>query len=194
LGLEKRIVWGILLLLPAILGGCDQAMSSQPKPRPLGESSFFADGRSARMPVPGTVAQDELRNDEHLYEGKVGGLFAADFPFPVSSAVLARGRERYDIFCSPCHDRTGSGQGLVVARGYRAPPSFHQDRLRGELPGRLFDVITHGQGAMPSYADQIPASDRWCIIGYLRALQRSQWASKEELPSELRLRLEAEPP
>ena len=99
------------------------------------------------------------------------------FPFPVDDAVMARGRERYDIFCSPCHGRTGDGDGMVVQRGYRRPPSFHIDRLRQAPPGHFFDVITNGFGAMPDYAAQIPVRDRWAIVAYIRALQLSQHAT-----------------
>ncbi|HXF59558.1 MAG TPA: cytochrome c, partial [Candidatus Saccharimonadales bacterium] len=138
--------------------------------------------------------QGQLRLDDHLYRGRVGAGFAATFPSPVTIAVLEHGRERYDIFCAPCHDRTGSGRGMIVERGYRAPTSFHIDRLRQAPPGYLFDVITRGFGAMPDYAEQISVRDRWSIVAYLRALQLSQDTRKEELSPEERRKLEAETP
>lgn len=181
----------VLLLL--LVAGCDQAMSAEGRSRPLQESPFFADGRNSRVPPEGTVAQGDLRVDEALYRGREGGRFAAEFPFPIAAADLARGRERYEIFCSPCHDRTGSGRGIIVERGYRAPPPFHVDRLRAAPVGELYDVITRGRGAMPGYADQVPVRDRWRIVGYLRALQASRGVPVDALPPAERARLEAEP-
>jgi hypothetical protein len=184
-----------ILCAAASLAGaaCDQAMSDQPKRGPLALSTFFVDGRSSRLPVPGTVAQGELRLDDHLYRGVIGGEPADAFPFPVTREILARGRDRYDIFCSPCHDRTGSGRGMIVARGYAPPPSYHIDRLRAAKPGHFFDVITRGFGAMPDYAGQIPARDRWAIVAYVRALQESQNAGPEDVPPEVLRSLEARP-
>jgi mono/diheme cytochrome c family protein len=157
-------------------------MHDQPKYVPLRESTFFADGRSARTPVEGTVARGQLRDDPLLYTGKVGGEDATMFPFPVDETVMARGRERYDIFCSPCHARTGAGDGLVVLRGYRRPPTFHDDRLRNAPVGHFFDVMTNGFGAMPDYASQIRAQDRWAIAAYIRALQLSANAALADVP------------
>jgi hypothetical protein len=169
-------------------------MADQPKRRPLQASQFFADGRSSRLPVAGTVAQGELRLDDHLYRGIVGAEFADSFPFPVTRVVMERGQERFNIFCSPCHDRTGYGHGMIVGRGYTNPPSYHIERLRRARPGYIFDVITRGFGAMPEHQDQIPAHDRWAIVAYVRALQESQDAHPEDIsPQELR-RLEAQPP
>jgi hypothetical protein len=164
------------------LTGCRQDMHDQPKYVPLRESTFFTDGRSARSPVEGTVARGQLREDTLLYTGKVGGEAAAMFPFPVDQRVMARGRERYDIFCAPCHARTGGGDGVVVLRGYRRPPTFHDDRLRNAPAGHFFDVITNGFGAMPDYASQIPAADRWAIAAYIRALQLSGYATVADVP------------
>jgi hypothetical protein len=176
------------------IAGCDQAMSDQPKRGPLQASSFFADGRSSRSPVAGTVAQGGLQLDDHLYRGLVRGEYATIFPQAVTGDILERGRGRFDIFCSPCHDRTGSGRGAIVERGYRAPPSFHIDRLRQAPPGYLFDVISRGLGAMPDYSQQVSAQDRWAILAYLRALQLSQAAQEGDLPPEELRRLEALPP
>jgi mono/diheme cytochrome c family protein len=173
--------------------GCGQSMSDQSKRGPLERSAFFADGQSSRPPVPGTVAQGQLRTDELLYRGTLGREPSDVFPFPVTREILVRGRERFDIYCSPCHDRTGYGNGIVVQRGYARPPSYHIERLRRAKPGSLFDVITRGMGAMPDYGSQIRAQDRWAIVAYVLALQESQNARPEDIPSkELKL-LEAGP-
>jgi mono/diheme cytochrome c family protein len=174
-------VFGLLLL-----AGCRQDMHDQPKYIPLRESTFFADGRSARPPVPGTVARDQLHEDTLLYTGKVDGADATVFPFPVDEKVMARGRERYDIYCSPCHGRTGAGDGMIVRRGYRAPPTLHVDRLRLAPLGHFFDVMTAGFGAMPDYASQIKAEDRWAIVAYIRALQLSEHATVTDVPADRR--------
>jgi mono/diheme cytochrome c family protein len=157
-------------------------MHDQPKYIPLRESAFFADSRSARPLVEGTVARGQLRDDDLLYTGKVNGQDATVFPAPVTAATMARGRERFDVYCSPCHGRTGQGDGMVVLRGYRRPPSFHQDRLRSAPIGHFFDVITNGFGAMPDYASQVRTEDRWAIIAYVRALQLSEHATLADVP------------
>jgi mono/diheme cytochrome c family protein len=166
----------------AFSAACRQDMHDQPKYIPLRQSPFFGDDRSARPLVAGTVARGHLREDSLLYTGKVNGADADVFPFAVDARVMARGRERFDIFCSPCHGRTGQGDGMVVRRGFRRPPTFHQDRLRGAPPGHLFDVITNGFGAMPDYAVQIRPEDRWAIVAYVRALQLSEHATIADVP------------
>ncbi len=178
-----------LLLFTFLTVGCRQDMAEQPRYDPLEASTFFADGQSARPLPPGTVARGYLREDTELYTGKSGKDFTNTFPFPVTRTVLERGQERYNIFCSPCHDRTGSGNGMIVRRGYTPPPSFHQDRLREAPVGYFFDVITNGFGAMPDYAAQIPPRDRWAIVAYIRALQLSQHATLEDVPAEERAKL-----
>ena len=165
-----------------VLSGCRQDMHDQPKYVPLRESTFFTDLRSARPLVEGTVARGHLHDDELLYVGKVNGQDATVFPFRVDAAVMARGQERFNIFCAPCHGRTGQGDGMVVLRGYRRPPSFHQDRLRTEPVGHFVDVITNGFGAMPDYAAQIRAEDRWAVVAYLRALQLGEHATLADVP------------
>jgi len=165
-----------------VLSGCRQDMHDQPKYIPLRESTFFIDARSARPLLEGTIARGHLHDDELLYGGKVNGRDATMFPFRVDAAVMARGRERFDIYCSPCHGRTGQGDGMVVRRGYRRPPSMHQDRLRDAPVGHLFDVMTNGFGAMPDYAAQIKAEDRWAIAAYVRALQLSEHATVADVP------------
>jgi hypothetical protein len=173
-------------LCSVLAAGCRQDMHDQPKFIPLRQSDFHSDARSARPIVDGTVARGLLRDDDLLETGKVNGQDATEFPFPVTAQVLARGRERYDIFCAPCHDRTGRGNGMVVRRGYRQPPSYHIDRLRQAPVGHYFDVITNGFGAMPDYRAQVPVRDRWAITAYIRALQLSEHATLAEVPPDQR--------
>jgi mono/diheme cytochrome c family protein len=175
------------LIVPA--GACRQDMHDQPKYIPLRESSFFGDARSARPFVPGTVARGQLHDDALLYTGKANGADAAVFPFAIDARRMARGRERYEIYCSPCHGRTGAGDGMIVRRGYRHPPTYHQDRLRTAPVGHFFDVITNGFGAMPDYAGQIAAEDRWAIVAYVRALQLSEHATLADVPASFREQL-----
>jgi mono/diheme cytochrome c family protein len=158
-------------------------MQDQPKYIPLRPSGFFVDQRSARPLVDGTVARGALEDDTLFYTGKdAQGRFVDQFPFPVTRAVVARGQERFDIYCAPCHDRLGNGLGMIVRRGYRRPPSYHIDRLRAAANGYIYDVITNGFGAMPAYDVQIPPADRWVIVAYVRALQRSQHANVKDVP------------
>ena len=157
-------------------------MHDQPKYVPLRQSAFFNDARSARPVVEGTVARGQLHDDELMYTGKVKGLDATLFPMRVDAPVMARGQERFNIYGAPCHGRTGQGDGMVVRRGYRRPPSMHQDRLRNAPVGHFFDVMTTGFGAMPDYAAQIKAEDRWAIIASSRALQLSGHATLDDVP------------
>jgi len=171
------------LLLVALVAGCRQDMHDQPKYKPLKSSAFFEDGRDSRPLVADTVARGHLDDDALLYTGKIGTAFATEFPFPITGDVLVRGQERFNIYCTPCHDRTGGGDGMIVRRGYRRPPSFHIDRLRAAPAGYFFDVITHGFGVMPDYSSQVPVSDRWAIVSYVRALQLSQHATLSDVPA-----------
>lgn len=180
-----------ILLGSLPLAGCRQDMHDQPRYKPLARSDFFADGRAARPLVPGTVPRGFLRADARLNAGKDAAGFLAEFPLPVDLALVRRGRERFDIFCSPCHGRTGAGDGMVVQRGYRRPPSLHIDRLREARPGYFFDVITNGFGIMPDYAAQVPVQDRWAIVAYVRALQLSQHAALDDVPAAEIARLDA---
>jgi len=174
-----RIIYALPLLA---LGGCRQDMHDQPKFKPLAENTFYADLRSARPPVEGTVARGQLHEDSYFNTGKVGNNPGDYMPFPVTPEIMARGQERFDIYCSPCHSRVGDGNGMIVQRGYRRPPSFHIDRLRKAPLGYFFDVMTNGFGAMPDYASQIPPRDRWAIVAYIRALQLSQGATAADVP------------
>jgi mono/diheme cytochrome c family protein len=176
-------------LLLLFTTACRQDMHDQPKYKPLGRSAFFEDGRASRPLVAGTIAQGHLHDDELLYTGKVGDKPAPIFPFPITMDTLRRGQERFNIYCTPCHDRTGAGLGMVVRRGLRRPPSFHIDRLRESPPGYFYDVIANGFGAMPDYAAQIQPQDRWAIVAYIRVLQRSQHATLADVPAGKRAEL-----
>ena len=181
----RRLRWGAfaaLLLLP----GCElrQAMYNQPKYKPLEASTFFADGRSARMPVAGTIAQGQLRLDRHFFEGKADTGLATTLPMPLTKELLERGHQRFDIYCSPCHDRTGRGNGMIVQRGMKRPPSYHIDRLRTAPVGYFYDVMTNGFGVMYSYASRITPQDRWAIAAYVKTLQYSQQVPFDQLPTE----------
>ena len=179
------------LLLVVLVAGCRQDMHDQPKYKPLKSSAFFEDGRDSRPLVADTVARGHLDDDALLSTGKMGTAFATEFPFPITGDILLRGQQRYNIYCSPCHDRTGSGDGMIVRRGFRRPPSFHIDRLRAAAAGYFFDVITHGFGVMPDYSSQVPVNDRWAIVSYIRALQLSQHASVNDIPPAEQTKLSA---
>ena len=183
-----------IVVLSVAMAACRQDMHDAPRYEPLEASTFFADGRSSRLPVANTVARGQLREDSHLYEGKINGQLADAFPMPVTAAVMARGQERFNVFCSPCHGRTGQGNGMVVQRGFRAPPSYHENRLRNAPVGYFFDVMTHGFGAMQDYAAQVPVADRWAIAAYIRALQYSQNATVDDVPVDQRAGLDQQAP
>ena len=173
-----------ILLATGLLSGCRLDMHIQPRVNPLARSDFFTDQRSARPPVEGTVAHGQLHEDTYFYTGKIGNSPGDYMPFPVTKDVLERGRERYNIFCAPCHSRVGDGNGFVPSRGFaRKPPSYHIQRLQKAPLGYFYDVITNGFGIMPDYASQIPPQDRWNIVAYVRALQLSQNASMAEVPA-----------
>jgi mono/diheme cytochrome c family protein len=202
--LKSAITCLLLTTVCPLLSGCRLDMQDQPKMKPYRSSSFFPDGLSGRQPVEGTIPRGYLRTDTALFTGKknqnlsiisaspsatpvgpqptagasaVQNAYPDDvetFPFPITEETVIRGRQRFDIFCSVCHGKTGYGDGMVVRRGFRRAASFHDDRLRTAPVGHFFDAITNGWGAMPSYAAQIPVQDRWAIIAYIRALQASQ--------------------
>jgi mono/diheme cytochrome c family protein len=172
-----------ILLATLVLAGCRQDMQDQPRFKPLAKSDFYSDLRSARPPVEGTVARGQLREDSYFYTGKVGNNPGDYMPFAVTGDVLSHGRERFNIYCAPCHSRLGDGNGMIVQRGFRVPPSYHTERLRKAPLGYFFDVMTNGFGAMPEYASQIPPVDRWSIVAYIRALQLSQGATMKDVPA-----------
>ena len=186
--LPRALAIGALLFGAA---ACRQDMHDQPKYQPMEHSSFFEDQRAARPLLPGTVARGHLDEDEAFFTGKAGDKLVETVPLPVTRELLLRGRERFDIYCSPCHDRVGTGRGMIVQRGFKRPPSFHDDRLREVPDGYIFQVISNGFAAMPSYAVQVPPHDRWAIIAYIRALQYSQHASFSDLPPQERAKLGA---
>jgi mono/diheme cytochrome c family protein len=166
--------WRLLLLALLCLAGCNRGMEHQPAKRPFTAATFFPDGQASRPEVPGAVSREEGAAPEAVRTGMTGGLLVAAIPLPVDGALVARGRERYRIFCAVCHGEDGAGNGIVVQRGFPPPPSFHTDRLRQAPAGHFFDVMTRGYGAMYPYADRVPVADRWAITAYIRALQLSQ--------------------
>ncbi len=170
---------GVLLLV----SGCRQDMHDAPRYDPLEASATNPNVSSSQPLIAGTVPRGFLNEDEHLYTGKVNGQPAEAFPFAITRADLDRGQERFNIYCSPCHSRTGDGNGMVVQRGFRQAASLHIDRLRKSQPGYFYDVITNGFGAMPAYASQVSVQDRWRIVAYVRALQLSQAATAADVPA-----------
>jgi len=196
---QQRRLWllsslrALCCLLPTayclLFLGCRQDMHDQPKYQPLEASKFFDDGRASRPLVEGTVPRSAS-----ILDGPAGRTNPAEddfFPFPITAEVLARGQERFNISCAPCHGRLGDGNGMIVQRGFRRPPSYHDARLRDAPVGHFYDVITNGFGAMSSYADQVTPRDRWAIVAYIRALQLSQNAALADLPPEERQKLGA---
>ena len=172
-----------VLVLIFLTTACRIDMHIQPYYRPLAKSDFFADGRSARNPVDGTVARGDLREDSYLYTGKIGSNPGDYMPFPVTPDVLTRGQDRFNVYCTPCHGRVGDGNGFIPSRGLKRPPSYHIDRLRKAPMGYFFDVMTNGFGVMPDYSAQIAPRDRWAIVAYVRALQLSQNATSADVPA-----------
>ncbi len=168
------------------LVGCRQDMHDAPSYDPLQATNFFANGAASRPLVPNTVARGQLRADEHLYTGKINGQVANEFPMPVTKQVLDRGQERFNVYCSPCHGRTGEGNGIIVQRGFRQPPSYHEERLRNVPVGYFFDVMTNGFGAMQDYSAQVTVPDRWAIAAYIRVLQLSRSATVNDVPADRR--------
>jgi mono/diheme cytochrome c family protein len=182
-----------LATLSLLSVGCSRLdMQDQPKFKAQGTNDFFVDARDGRPELEGTIARGQLNEDPAYYEGKdADGNDIAAFPLAVDKALFERGQQRFDIYCSPCHGRLGNGLGMVVQRGFKQPPSYHIDRLRNAPVGHFFDVITNGYGAMLNYSQQIQVRDRWAIVAYIRALQYSQNASVNDLPTEARAQLPA---
>jgi mono/diheme cytochrome c family protein len=184
----------LLPLLALLLAGCRREMYDQPRGDPLKSSDFFANGAASR-PLPAhTVAQEDFHSDLSYDTGKIGTNFLAQAPFPITRQTLERGRERFDIYCAVCHGRTGQGHGIVVQRGFPAPPSYELPRLREKPIGYFYDVITQGYGVMFSYANRVEPADRWAIAAYIRVLQLSQHASLADVPTVERAKLEAASP
>jgi mono/diheme cytochrome c family protein len=183
----------VIVVLAALTSACRQDMHDAPRYEPLEASAFFNDGGSSRMLVANTVARGQLREDEHLYTGKVAGQLVTEFPMPVTADTMARGQERFNVFCSPCHGRSGEGTGMIVQRGFRQPPSYYEERLANAPVGYLFDVMTNGFGAMQDYSAQVPVADRWAIAAYIRALQLSRRGTVNDVPADRREELDRSP-
>ncbi len=187
---SKPSLLAIALLCALGIAGCSntlrQDMANQPRQNPLSPSDFFADGRSERPVVENTVVRGSIQDDS-LFVPKESNAF----PIPLTAELLERGQQRYGIYCTPCHGIQGDGMGMVAMRGMKHPPSYHQERLRNEPNGYLYDVITNGFGAMYGYSAQISPRDRWAIVAYLRALQLSRNTPVGQLPAELREKLMA---
>lgn len=166
--------------------GCRQNMHNQNKLEPLEASSFFTDGQGSRQVPAGTVPRGAFGDKVAPYTGLVVAPPAPQGPPQVTMALLRRGRDRYDVFCAPCHDRVGTGRGMIVRRGYKQPPSFHDARLRGVPADYFVQVMTEGFGVMPAYAEEVALQDRWAIAAYIRALQYNQTAHLAQIPSEVR--------
>jgi mono/diheme cytochrome c family protein len=175
-----------MALLAIAVTGCRQDMHDAPRYEVFEANNGFADSRASRTAPAGTVARGFLRDDEALYTGKINGQLVDAVPFAITHDDLRRGQERFGIYCTPCHGQLGDGNGMVVQRGLRQAASYHQDRLRQERIGYFFDVATNGFGAMQGYAEQVPVRDRWLIAAYIRALQLSQNASVNDVPTDRR--------
>ena len=182
-----------LLALAVALAGCTGDMYDQHRLKPMRPSDFWPDGRSVRDPVPGTVARGQMTTDTHFFSGKVAGKVVDTMPIPVDEALMARGQQRFQIYCTPCHGLDGEGRGTVVRRGMRQPPTFHQPRLREAPIGYFFDVMSHGFGVMYDFSYQLPPRDRWAVAAYIRALQLSQNGTVSDLTEEQRAALEKQP-
>lgn len=178
------------LVALAASAACRQDMHDTPRYKPLQQSDIYPDKRSSRPIIEGTVARGFLKADDVFYTGMQAGAPVEKIPMPLTEAVVARGRERFNIYCSPCHGVAGDGDGMIVKRGYKQPVSYHDPRLRNEKAGYFFDVMTRGFGQMPDYAAQVSPKDRWAIVAYIRALQLSQHASVGDLTPDERGRLD----
>lgn len=184
--MSQKLLALLACLAAPIYSGCRQDMHDQPRLKPYAKSTFFADKRAMRPLVPNTVARGRLFEDAHLNLGKVDGKDAEAFPMPITKEILARGRERFGIYCINCHGTLGDGDGMIVSRGLKRPPSYHIDRLRQAPPGYIFGVITNGFGVMYDLSDRIRPDDRWAITAYVRALQQSQNSTLDDVPADKR--------
>src|SRR5262245_56468255 len=191
-GGRRRVAVAVVAVLAGAVGCIRLDMYDQPRYEPLEASPFFDNGRSSRELPKGTVARGTLHEDAFYYRGMEDTAFARHYPMPVTRDVLKRGQQRFNIYCTPCHDPTGHGHGMVVRRGFKQPTDYHIDRLRQAPPGYFFDVITNGYGQMNGYAAQVSIPDRWAIVAYIRALQLSQGAKLADLPAGERAQAEEE--
>lgn len=180
----------VIAVFSSALVACRQDMHDQPKYKPLAASRFFPDGRASRPFPVGVIARGHLNDNDTVHTGLANGKFVPDIPVPVNMALLSRGHERFDIYCAPCHGRIGDGRGMIARRGFMIPSDLNSPRVRQAPPGYIFGVITNGYGAMPDYRDQVPVADRWAIIAYVRALERSRQATLADVPPDHRSDLE----
>lgn len=180
---RNHILLGLSAALTLFTAACRQDMHNQPRYKPLAYTQFFGDARSARPTIDDTVARGQLRIDTARYTGKENGKDINYFPIQITPADIKRGQERFNIYCSPCHGMTGEGNGMIVRRGLRQPPSYYDDRLRDAPVGHFFDVMTNGYGAMYSYASRVASDDRWRIAAYIRTLQASVPAGAQGSPA-----------
>lgn len=188
--IRGKFFWLCLLLMTA---GCRRDMFDQPFSKPLERNDFFPNQMASRPPVPNTVARGQLYEDAAFFRGMIGTNLVAEFPISITSEVLERGRERYEIFCAVCHGSAGEGNGMIVQRGFPPPPSYHIERLRDAPVGHFFDVMTRGYGVMYSYATRVSPEDRWAIAAYIRVLQFSHDATLDDVPPAQRAELEQVP-
>ncbi|MDQ2834167.1 MAG: cytochrome c [Acidobacteriota bacterium] len=177
----RKATAATLMLGGLMLAGCRQDMHNEPKFYPQRGTTFYADGRSVRPQVENTVARNQLHENTYFYTGLSNGKEGDGMPFPVTSAVLARGQERFNVYCTPCHSRVGNGAGMIVQRGYAPAGNLHTPRMQAAPLGHFFHVISNGYGAMPDYSSQIMTEDRWAIVAYIKALQLSQNATQAEV-------------
>jgi len=164
-------------------------MDRQAKYKPQAESPLFGDGRASRRPVPGTVAVGYLKEDEPFYTGVNGAMYVGKNPLSIDKELLVRGQERFNIYCAPCHDRTGTGHGIVAQRSSWLPSNLHDPRQKNMTDGELFNVMSDGRRSMPGYKYQVSANDRWAIVAYVRALQRATSGTLADVPAELKEQL-----
>ncbi|CDX11863.1 quinol:cytochrome C oxidoreductase [Mesorhizobium sp. LCM 4577] len=176
-----RAALAVLVGMAPLLAACKQQMAEQPRYNPLDASNEFADGASARMPIQGTIER-----------GEDLAATPQTIPYPITFALLQHGRQRFEIFCAPCHGRAGDGRGVIPRHGFPSPPSYHQDALRQASDRHFYDVITNGYGVMYSYRSRVPPADRWAIVAYIRALQYSRDAPVAELSEDLKAKLRSE--
>ena len=179
----RAVVLGAATASMLVLAGCRQDMQDEPKFFPQRGTTFYTDGRSVRPQVANTVARNQGSEGSYFYTGLVNGKEGDGLPIDLTAETMARGQERYNVYCTPCHSRVGNGDGMIVQRGYRPAGDFHTDRLRNAPLGHFFAVMTNGYGAMPDYAAQVTPQDRWAIAAYIRALQLSQDAKQADVPA-----------
>ncbi len=188
---RSRARLAALLVLAVALVGCRQDLHDMPRFEPLEGSDMFANGAASRIPPAHTVARGQLNADTEKYTGaNDAGEWVAELPIQATATVLERGEERYNIYCTPCHDRTGAGNGMIVQRGFKQPPSYHEERLRMMPVGYFFDVASNGYGQMSGYKAQISVEDRWAIAAHIRVLQRAAYAPYDALGSDDRARVD----